>query len=121
MTRAQWDAAMARYMHRSDLTADLALTFAFARDAVEAAWFGRVPWSSEAELLATVPRGMTHSGLAYLHELAQDDAGMQRELGMAAEAIAAAQMRASLDANPLRAMTRPYQDAPNITGADDAG
>lgn len=107
MTRAEWNAAMQRYMHRADITGDLDQTFAFAQGAFDDAWMGQtLPYTDDASLLAMGGRPMTHAGLSYLHELAQDDVGHQREVGMFNAAMAGLQMRTSLNAGPA-CMVRP--------------
>jgi len=108
MTRAQWNSVMVRYMHRADLTADLDQAFEFAKGATDEAWMGALPWSTDDELLAQVPRMMTHGGLMYLHELAQDDTGQARETNAFLRAASDAQFRHSLDTIQRPQATRPY-------------
>lgn len=108
MTRAEWNAVMQRYMHRADLTADLDQTFEFAQTQFDNFWMGAtLPYTTEADLLALAPAAMTHAGLSYLHELAQDDGGLSRENQLFGNAMGAVQMRWSLN-NVQPTMNRPY-------------
>src|SRR5210317_763162 len=87
MTRSEWDAAMVRYMHRSDLSADLDQVFDYATSKIENAWMrknvlsGTTPmFNSADDMLAYAPLPYLHAGLMYFQELVQDDEGMMREM-----------------------------------------
>lgn len=102
MTRQQWDANMQRFMHRSDLSADLQTVFDYAVKLVHERWNNpnarNTPiFADDDALLDYASRAMHHAGLIYLQELAQDDQGLQREMSMFDSAMSDVQMRWSLD------------------------
>jgi hypothetical protein len=77
MTQEEIEAAWIRYMHRSDLEADLVDTWLFASSAtVNELMYAPIVFD---EILADAPQIMLHSGLVYLAELAQDDVQLERE------------------------------------------
>ena len=94
MTIADILAAWVRWMHRNDLTADLVTVQAMAEAMIVNAIMQKDP--DLADVLAVAPTAYLHAGLVYLHELAMDDAGMQREADMFQKAIADYSMRWSL-------------------------
>ena len=82
MTRDQWDDAMIRWMHRNDITSDLDTVWTFAVDQFYKSWMRsgtEALYADDDALLDSAPRVMHHAGMMFLHELAQDDPGLQRE------------------------------------------
>ena len=105
MTRDQLNAAWQRYMHRTDLTADLDLTYTLAAERVtERLLFDDVDL---ALILEQQPRMLLHAGLNQLAELAQDDVQAQREQGLFETAVQDYSINYSF-VNTVPAMSRPY-------------
>jgi hypothetical protein len=94
MTEAELHSLWARFMHRSDLEADLEAIFALASERVK----NRLLWIDPdiATILVDAPGCMLHAGLMLLHELAQDDEGIAREAQLFDVACSAYSMRHSL-------------------------
>ena len=113
MTQQELEAAWQRYMHRTDLSEDLATVNAFANEKVT----GRLLFSTVdlAQILADTPRMLFHAGMTYLAELAQDDEQLMREENRFEEAVSDYSYRRSLTDNPKAAMSRPYFDCPKDT------
>ena len=110
MTRAEWDANMTRWMHRKDLAADLDTAWLFAKEKFFNAWLnadGRTVYATDDALLTAAPGPMQHAGMLYLHNLAQDDAGLQREDRLFDFAMADFAINYSVQ-NITPQMTRPY-------------
>lgn len=107
MTEEQIRAAWLRWMHRSDVEADLdtiwALSTAKVRNRLLATY-------DEADVLEYGPSCLFNAGLIYLHELMQDDEGAQREIVLFDAAMAGYAMGRSLRAGPAEA-TRPFDPA----------
>jgi hypothetical protein len=102
MTQADIQAAWTRYMHRTDLTADLATVWAYARQMIQNRLM-RADVDLDA-ILASDPQLYLHAGLTYLHELVMDDEGLAREENRFATALSDHAMRWSLvnsDATPV--------------------
>ena len=104
MTRSEWDAAMVRYMHRSDLSADLDQVFDYATSKIENAWMrknvlsGTTPmFNSADDMLAYAPLPYLHAGLMYFQELVQDDEGMMREMTRFSDEMSTVQHKWSRD------------------------
>lgn len=84
MTETELKDLWSRWMHRNDIMADLDTVFLMASSRVAE----RVLVSSDIpDILANNPRMLVHAGLIYLHELAQDDDGVQREERFFREAV----------------------------------
>ena len=117
MTRADWDANMQRYMHRSDIAADLDQVWEFATTTFFNQWMnkdGRTLYANDDALLAAAPSPLHHAGLMYFHELAQDEEGLMRENSLFGYAMADFVMNYSIrNIDPV--MTRPYFDQPGET------
>jgi len=79
MTEAELRAAWTRYMHRNDLEADLDRTWLLALQRCSERLLFNV---QQSDIVEGAGRMMLHAGLIYLHELAQDDDGLSRELRM---------------------------------------
>ena len=101
-------AAWLRWMHRMDLETDLAvvddLTYERIRDRL---MYGLPdaaidPVTNLSALCVLMPRVVHHAGLVSLHELAQDDEGLSRELGLLDGAITDWHFRRSIDQGPGR-------------------
>lgn len=84
MTLSELKAIWARYMHRSDLTADLDTVYALAQQRAQERVLAPLDLD---DLLANNPRMLIHAGLCHLHELAQDDEGLAREMALFNEAV----------------------------------
>lgn len=82
MTLAEIQAAWQRYMHRADLSADMATVTEFASAKVVGSLMylpdPSVPLTLD-DLTDAMPRMWLHAGLCYLHDLAMDDEGLMRE------------------------------------------
>lgn len=78
MTEAELYDFWTRWMHRKDIAADLDTVYLMASTRIAE----RLMSSADlAAILENSPRMFMHAGLAYLHELAEDDQGQARELG----------------------------------------
>jgi hypothetical protein len=87
MTLDELHGAWQRWMHRRDMNVDLPIVDELTRERIMARLMyipepDPVPddwleWAAE-----TMPRVAHHAGLVSLHELAQDDEGLQRELAL---------------------------------------
>ena len=82
MTKQElFDNFWVRYMHRNDLSADLEPTFAVVDSMITERLFSFDVDSALLDLiLMNSPRVYIHGGLMYLHELAQDNDGLAREM-----------------------------------------
>lgn len=105
MNQTDIEAAWVRFMHRRDLTADLPTIWTFARDRIGNQIMRANP--DLDEILSRSPLVYLHAGLVHLHELAQDDTGMARELQLFTDALAASERQWSLQ-NVTPVMHRPY-------------
>jgi hypothetical protein len=94
MTKDEIQAAWTRYMHRSDLSADLEQVWVFAGQMIE----NRLMQTTVDldAIAASSPQLYLHAGLTYLHELAMDDEGLAREENRFASALSDYAMRWSL-------------------------
>lgn len=106
MTKTELYAYWERWMHRNDLTADLDTVYASAAQLVNESLISIASPDIDA-ILANSPRPLQHAGLVYLHQLAQDNDGMSRELSMFREAITDYALRTSIN-NVVPQMSRPY-------------
>ena len=104
MTLDELKAFWTRWMHRRDLTADLDTVYALATDRVAGSLMSST--MTVTDILANYPRMLQHAGLVYLHELAQDAEGEQRELRHFNDALADFEFRQSRVDNPAPAMAR---------------
>jgi hypothetical protein len=93
MTLDQIKAAWIRYMHRTDIEADLGDVEAYARSEVGNRLMG--PTADQA--LTDAPQTWLHAGLVYLHELAADDDGLAREAEMFTNSCRQYNFRYSID------------------------
>ena len=107
MTLSELKAVWQRYIHRTDLSADTDTVYTLISEQIPHRLIS-FPDVDMDTILATYPRMLVHGGLAYLHELAQDDEGMQREMMRTDDAIRDFSLWYSIynDASP--AMSRPY-------------
>lgn len=95
MTEADIRTAWTRYMHRTDLVADLDLAWAFAVAKIRSRLMRR-DVDLDAILLSD-PQVFLHGGMTYLQELAMDDEGLARESALFDSAIGDHAMRWSID------------------------
>lgn len=98
MTEAEVEAAWTRYMHRSDLSADLPTIWTMAESKISERIMAAAP--DPVDVMAAHPRTYLHAGLVYLHELAQDDEGLMRETALFDAAMVDLHFRRSIDAGP---------------------
>lgn len=107
MTRTELDAIWERYMHRTDLAADLDEVYRWATQAI----LTRLMRSDTDtdKILEDFPSLYVHAGLIRLHQLAQDDDGAMRENQAFAISADYYAMKNSLTVNepPVR-MGNPY-------------
>jgi len=66
-------------MHRNDIQADLPTVYAYAGNLIKQRYLGEIDLDEAGEDFPNQSNMWLHGGLVYLHELAQDDAGLQRE------------------------------------------
>ena len=71
-----------RYMHRSDLSADLNEVFRGSEQLIQTRLMFPATQADLDDILANWGSLYVHAGLIRLHELAQNDEGMMRESGM---------------------------------------
>lgn len=95
MTQQELYDVWTRWMHRNDLTADLDTIYTFAAEKVNERLLFKVV--DVADILANSPRMLVHAGLWYLHEMAQDDVGLQREMTLFEDAVVDFSLRTSLN------------------------
>ena len=114
MTEQELKDQWTRFMHRNDLAADLDEIYGYAAQLVYERLIS-ITAPSIDDIVANSPRPMPHAGLIYLHELAQDDNGMMREMDRFESAIQDYALRTSIN-NVDPQMTRPYY--PEATNAD---
>ncbi len=95
MTQQELEDTWIRYMHRSDLQADIATTNILANQRV----LQRLMRSDTdlADILADSPALLVHAGLMALMELAQDDTGLGRESQLFEDAASGYAMKYSID------------------------
>lgn len=105
MTIDDLRAAWLRWMHRNDLMADLdtvqALATARMSDRIT---YTRDPAQTLDEWITAAPDAWLHAGLISLHELAQDDAGLDREMGLFAKAMGDHNMAQAVQGQPCARM-----------------
>lgn len=107
MTRQELDAIWQRYMHRTDLVADLDEVFDRAGERIqERLLFATVDL---ADILENAPRMYVHAGLVYLHELSQDDEGGARETQLLQDAVRDYSLRTSINNASAPQMADPYR------------
>ena len=99
MTPDEIRAAWARFMHRGDLSADMTAVEIFAIERIVERLTFTPEWQSADDGMADAPLLFLHAGLIYLHELAQDDEGMAREISAFEDAVAGYSMRKSRERN----------------------
>lgn len=105
MTLDELHAAWLRWMHRKDIEADLAVVdeLTLARIQERLMYIPLIDPPPE-DLLAwfaeNTPRLVHHAGLVSLHQLAQDDEGLSRELGLFDQAMKDHHFRRSIDRGP---------------------
>ncbi|QDY70128.1 hypothetical protein [Qingshengfaniella alkalisoli] len=110
MTLDELRQAWIRWMHRKDVQADLAAVEAFALEHVrDRLMLSDVPDVLDDEAVAAMPGVWLHAGLVSLHELAQDDEGLTREMQMFEEAVANRNRRYSIDRGPA-VMCNPWYE-----------
>lgn len=109
MTEAELYGIWERWLHRSDMTADLDTVYLMASQRIKERVIGSVDL---AALLENSPRMFVHAGLAYLHEIARDLDGQDLETALFETAADEYQMRASIDA---RATIDPFSYAGGVT------
>ena len=117
MTRTQWNERMQRWLHRKDIVSDLDAVWEYATTKFFNTWLnkdGRTLYATDDELLAAAPSPMHHAGMMYLHLLAQDDAGMQREDRLFDYAMQDFTLAFSVQ-NITPQMTRPYYPQEDAT------
>jgi len=110
MTRSEWNERMQRWMHRRDIAADLDAIWEFATAQFYNSWLksdARDLYATDDDLCEAAPSPMLHAGLMYLHELAQDDEGVQRESRFFGTAMEDFVLNYSIS-NIQPSMTRPY-------------
>jgi hypothetical protein len=105
MTQAELYNAWQRYMHRSDLSADMDLTYKLAVEMVTERLMHA--GMTAPQIQDEHHSSFLHAGLCYLHELAQDDEGRSRELRAFEDAIQRWHVKYSIDSGP-KMMSRPY-------------
>jgi hypothetical protein len=104
MTIEELYAAWARYMHRSDLAADLDLTYLLSGVRIKNdLLFSPVDLDA---ILLDEPQLYLHAGLLQLAELAQDDEQAQREGRLFAGAVSNFTMQRSIEAGPSKMSER---------------
>lgn len=102
-------ALWARYMHRADLGADLETTYLLTWQMIVDAWAGTpLPYELPEEWLQNSSKEWVHGGLAQLHELAQDNDGVAREMDLFRRAIDDHQRRHSIDTCTAPQMASPW-------------
>ena len=106
MTEQELKDQWVRYMHRKDIVADLDEIYGYAAQLVYERLFSFSDVSID-DITANSPRPMLHAGLIYLHELAQDDNGVMREMDRFESAIQDYAIRTSVN-NTDPMMSRPY-------------
>ncbi len=118
MTRADWNNTMLRWAHRRDVEPDLDQVWLYAKETFLNAWPQREPpVTSDEGILDVAPSPMHHAGLMYIHQLAQDDVGMEREARLFDSAMTDFVMGWSLQkVTPMS--TRPYFDAEGFSHDD---
>lgn len=79
MTQQDIFDAWTRWMHRNDLTADLDTVYGFAGNLIAQRYLGPIDLDPAGLDYPNQANMWHHGGLVYLHTLAQDDAGLQRE------------------------------------------
>ena len=104
MTEAELKAFWIRWMHRRDIELDAETVLDLARDRVEGSLMSST--MTVSDILANYPRMLQHAGLIYLHELAQDAEGEQREIRHYNDALADFEFRQSRVDNPDPSMAR---------------
>jgi len=108
MTRQELDATWTRYMHRSDLSADLDTAYDLTAERISERLYK--PTVDIDDILLNSPRMLVHGGLAYLAELAQDDEQLNREMQLFGEAVTDYSQRDSITTRPTATASRPYFD-----------
>ena len=86
-------------MHRNDMTTDLETVYILTGSLIAEKL--KRPVASFTDLLASNPRAYVHGGLAYLHEIAQDDAGYAREMQRLDDTISDLAIQVSRDTNEV--------------------
>ena len=79
MTQQEIFDAWVKWMHRNDLTADLATVYGFAGTMIAQRYLGPIDLDPQGADYQNQGNMWQHAGLVYLAELAQDDAQLQRE------------------------------------------
>lgn len=93
--------AWVRWMHRNDLQADLNTVMELTKNRITMRlMYQPDPNTTLDESIALAPTVWHHAGLCSLHQLAQDDEGLQREMVLFKEAIRDHHFRRSIDAGP---------------------
>ena len=86
MTRAELDAVWQRYMHRNDIDTDLDTVFDLTGQKIREQLLS-IATVDLVTILQDHASLYVHGGLAYLHELAQDDEGAMREITLFDDAL----------------------------------
>mgnify|MGYP000273373831 CR=1 FL=1 len=108
MTLTEWTDTMTRYMHRSDLSGDLTQALDFAQQQFDDAWLGALPYDgTQDDLLDLAGNAMTHAGLMWLHDLAQDNEQLAKERNLFSVAVKGLMRRVSYTNTPFAVMTTP--------------
>ena len=106
MTQQELKDQWLRFMHRNDIVGDVEEIYGYAAQLVYERLIS-ISQPSIDDIVANSPRPMLHAGLIYLHELAQDDNGIMREMDRFESAIQDYAMRTSIN-NVDPTMSRPY-------------
>ena len=107
MTKAEIEAQWKRFMHRNDIDGDLPAIWEYVQQQIYSRSFAEI-YGAEDDIAGAAPRACLHSGLSYLHELAQDNDGLGRERDRFEEAMTDLMIGYSVTLDPHPQMARPY-------------
>ena len=103
MTESEIEAAWIRWAHRQDIDADISDVRAFAQGHTNNRIL--IDGVTYLDTIAAAPQAYLSAGLIYIHDLAQDDESLQRELAMFDNAISGWMIKRSVENGPARPKT----------------